>query len=132
MYRQGLIDGPAHLGLGHEAIAVGAASVLRPDDYSIGTYRGHAHALARGAPPDAVLAELLDRTGGVCGGEGGSRDLPSVEHGDYGSPPLPGAAPAERLRARLGGEDPPQRAGDGLLLRRRHYQHRRVPRGGEP
>src|SRR5215831_5935542 len=50
LYRQGLIHGPVHLGLGQEAIAVGAASVLRPGDYSLGTYRGHAHALARGAP----------------------------------------------------------------------------------
>ena len=65
LYRQGLIHGPVHLGLGQEAIAVGAASVLRPGDYSLGTYRGHAHALARGAPPDAVLAELLGRTGGI-------------------------------------------------------------------
>jgi hypothetical protein len=42
LYRQGLIHGPLHLGLGQEAIAVGAASVLRPGDYSLGTYRGHA------------------------------------------------------------------------------------------
>ena len=70
LYRQGLIHGPVHLGLGQEAIAVGAASVLRPGDYSLGTYRGHAHALARGAPPDAVLAELLGKTGGICGGQG--------------------------------------------------------------
>jgi TPP-dependent pyruvate/acetoin dehydrogenase alpha subunit len=81
LYRQGLIHGPVHLGLGQEAIAVGAASVLRPGDYSLGTYRGHAHALARGAPPDAVLAELLGKTGGICGGKGGSMHITSVEHG---------------------------------------------------
>src|SRR5262249_48731734 len=85
LYRQGVIHGPAHLGLGHEAIAVGAASVLRPGDYSIGTYRGHAHALARGAPPDAVLAELLGRHGGICAGKGGSMHITSAEHGYYGS-----------------------------------------------
>ncbi len=51
LYRQGQVHGPAHLGMGQEAIAVGVASVLRDDDYSIGTYRGHAHALARGADP---------------------------------------------------------------------------------
>jgi TPP-dependent pyruvate/acetoin dehydrogenase alpha subunit len=56
LYRRGLIHGPAHLGLGQEAIAVGAASVLRPGDCSLGTYRGHAHALARGAPPDAAAS----------------------------------------------------------------------------
>jgi acetoin:2,6-dichlorophenolindophenol oxidoreductase subunit alpha len=91
LYRQGLIHGPVHLGLGQEAIAIGAASVLRPDDYSIGTYRGHAHALARGAPPDAVLAELLGRAGGICAGKGGSMHITSAEHGYYGSYAIVGA-----------------------------------------
>ena len=91
LYRQGLIHGPVHLGLGQEAVAVGAAAVLRPGDYSLGTYRGHAHALARGAPPDAVLAELLGRAGGICGGKGGSMHITSVEHGYYGSYAIVGA-----------------------------------------
>ncbi|MBA2389993.1 MAG: thiamine pyrophosphate-dependent dehydrogenase E1 component subunit alpha [Geodermatophilaceae bacterium] len=91
LYRQGQVHGPAHLGLGQEAIAVGAASVLRPEDYSIGTYRGHAHALARGAPADAVLAELLGREGGICAGKGGSMHITSVEHGYYGSYAIVGA-----------------------------------------
>ena len=91
LYRRGLIHGPAHLGLGQEAIAVGAASVLRPGDCSLGTYRGHAHALARGAPPDAVLAELLGRAGGICQGKGGSMHITSVEHGYYGSYAIVGA-----------------------------------------
>ena len=91
LYRQGLVHGPVHLGLGQEAIAVGAASVLRADDYSIGTYRGHAHALARGAPPDAILAELLGRAGGICAGKGGSMHITSVEHGYYGSYAIVGA-----------------------------------------
>ena len=91
LYRQGLIHGPVHLGLGHEAIAVGAGSVLRSGDYSIGTYRGHAHALARGAPPDAVLAELLGRAGGICAGKGGSMHITSAEHGYYGSYAIVGA-----------------------------------------
>src|SRR4029077_4725462 len=73
------------------AVAVGAASVLRPGDYSLGTYRGHAHALARGAPPDAVLAELLGRGGGICRRKGGSMHITSVEHGYYGSYAIVGA-----------------------------------------
>ena len=91
LYRQGKVHGPAHLGLGQEAIAVGAASVLRPDDHSIGTYRGHAHALARGADQRAVLAELLGRDGGICAGKGGSMHITSVEHGYYGSYAIVGA-----------------------------------------
>jgi len=65
--------------------------VLRPGDCSLGTYRGHAHALARGAPPDAVLAELLGREGGICAGKGGSMHITSVEHGYYGSYAIVGA-----------------------------------------
>lgn len=91
LYRQGQLHGPAHLGLGQEAIAVGAASMLGPEDYSIGTYRGHAHALARGASPEAVLAELLGRVGGICAGKGGSMHITSVEHGYYGSYAIVGA-----------------------------------------
>ena len=70
---------------------MGAAAVLRPDDCSLGTYRGHAHALARGAPPDAVMAELLGRAGGICHGKGGSMHITSVPHGYYGSYAIVGA-----------------------------------------
>jgi acetoin:2,6-dichlorophenolindophenol oxidoreductase subunit alpha len=91
LYRQGLVHGPVHLGLGQEAIAVGAAAALGPGDYSLGTYRGHAHALARGAPPGAVLAELLGRQGGICAGKGGSMHITSVAHGYYGSYAIVGA-----------------------------------------
>ena len=91
LYRQGRVHGPVHLGLGQEAVAVGAASVLSPGDCSLGTYRGHGHALARGAPADAVLAELLGRAGGICGGKGGSMHITSVAHGYYGSYAIVGA-----------------------------------------
>ncbi len=91
LYRQGRVHGPAHLGLGQEAIAVGVGSVLTPRDNSIGTYRGHAHALARGASPEAILAELLGKAGGICAGKGGSMHITSVEHGYYGSYAIVGA-----------------------------------------
>ena len=91
LYRQGEIHGPVHLGLGQEAIAVGAASVLKPDDYSIGTYRGHAHALARGASAEGVMRELLGREGGICGAKGGSMHITSAKDGYYGSYAIVGA-----------------------------------------
>jgi len=91
MYRQGQLHGPAHLGLGQEAIAVGAAAALRPTDNSIGTYRGHAHALARGASAEAILLEMMGRHGGICAGKGGSMHITSTEHGYYGSYAIIGA-----------------------------------------
>jgi TPP-dependent pyruvate/acetoin dehydrogenase alpha subunit len=85
LWREGEVHGPGHLADGQEAVSVGAAAPLRDGDASIGTYRGHAHALARGADPEAILRELLGRAGGVCGGKGGSMHITSVEHGYYGS-----------------------------------------------
>ena len=50
LYLQNYIHGTMHLGLGQEAVAAGVAAALRPDDYSLTTYRGHNHVIARGAP----------------------------------------------------------------------------------
>jgi pyruvate dehydrogenase E1 component alpha subunit len=107
LYKQGQVRGPAHLALGHEAVAVGVAAALQQGDHSLGTYRGHGHALARGAPPAAVMRELLGREGGICAGKGGSMHVASVDHGYWGSNAIIGAhlpiavglAWASRLRA---------------------------------
>lgn len=91
LYNQGAVQGPVHLSIGHEAVAVGVASVLRPDDCTIGTYRGHGHALARGTSSAGLLAEALGKATGLCGGKGGSMHITDVEHGYYGSYAIIGA-----------------------------------------
>ncbi len=91
LFMEGLVKGTSHLSLGMEAIAAGVAEAMRPDDYTFCTYRGHAHTLARGTPMDGVMAELLGRANGVCGGKGGSMHLTSVEHGVMGSYAIIGA-----------------------------------------
>jgi pyruvate dehydrogenase E1 component alpha subunit len=75
LFLAGLVKGTTHLAAGHEAIAVGASAALRPDDYVFATYRGHHHAMARGAPPDACLAELMSKDTGLCRAKGGSMHL---------------------------------------------------------
>lgn len=70
--KMALITGPCHLYLGMEAIAAGASEALTEDDYVLATYRGHGHAVARGAPLDKVFAELMGRVDGTCKGLGGS------------------------------------------------------------
>jgi TPP-dependent pyruvate/acetoin dehydrogenase alpha subunit len=65
-------------------VPVGVCSALEPDDYLAGTYRGHGHALAKGTDPDALLAEMLGRATGVCGGRAGSMNVIDVEHGLVG------------------------------------------------
>jgi pyruvate dehydrogenase E1 component alpha subunit len=72
MYAQGKIGGFLHLAVGMEASCVGAISVLRPDDYVMGGYREHGHALAKGSDPRKCMAELFGRQDGLCKGKGGS------------------------------------------------------------
>jgi pyruvate dehydrogenase E1 component alpha subunit len=74
-YALGKIGGFLHLYIGQEAVAVGATSILRPDDYAISGYREHGHCLARGSDPRRVMAELYGRRDGLCKGKGGSMHL---------------------------------------------------------
>src|SRR6266542_4133566 len=85
LFMSGLVKGTTHLASGQEAVAVGASAALRPDDYVFATYRGHHHAMARGASPEACLAELMSRATGLCAGKGGSMHLTSAEHNMLGS-----------------------------------------------
>ncbi|MFC8088882.1 thiamine pyrophosphate-dependent dehydrogenase E1 component subunit alpha [Streptomyces sp. NPDC057301] len=106
LFLQGLVKGTTHLAAGHEAIAVGASAALRPDDYVFATYRGHHHAMARGATPEECLAELMSRATGLCRAKGGSMHLTKASTGMLGSyaivgshlPMAAGAAWSARLR----------------------------------
>jgi pyruvate dehydrogenase E1 component alpha subunit len=91
LFLQGLVKGTSHLALGQEAVAAGFAAALGPDDLVYCTYRGHVHTLLRGAPMTALMAELLGRATGICGGKGGSMHLTSVAHGAMGSYAIVGA-----------------------------------------
>ena len=75
LYMQSHIRGFLHLYIGEEAIAVGAVSTLGPNDYVIGHYRDHGHALARGMEPKVAMAELCGKATGSSGGKGGSMHL---------------------------------------------------------
>jgi TPP-dependent pyruvate/acetoin dehydrogenase alpha subunit len=81
LYAKGRIGGLLHLGIGQEGSAVGVAAALEPRDRLFGGHRAHAHALARGADPTRLLAELLGRATGYCGGKGGSMHIAAPEVG---------------------------------------------------
>ena len=84
LYMQGKIRGFLHLYIGEEAIAVGAISTLREDDYVITHYRDHGHALARGMDPKVIMAELMGKATGSSRGRGGSMHLFDVSRGFMG------------------------------------------------
>ena len=86
-YQRAKAGGFLHLAIGEEATIVGTTSVMRPDDYLIGTYRTHGHAIARGTDPKRVMAELFGRVDGTSGGRGGSMHIFDLERrfmGGYG------------------------------------------------
>jgi pyruvate dehydrogenase E1 component alpha subunit len=91
LFMSGLVKGTTHLAAGHEAVAVGASAGLRPDDYVFATYRGHHHAMARGATAQECLAELMSRATGLCKGKGGSMHLTKADRGMLGSYAIVGA-----------------------------------------
>jgi acetoin:2,6-dichlorophenolindophenol oxidoreductase subunit alpha len=91
LFMSGLVKGTTHLASGQEAVAVGASAALHPDDYVFATYRGHHHAMARGASPEACLAELMSRATGLNGAKGGSMHLTLASANMLGSYAIVGA-----------------------------------------
>ncbi|MGH2950963.1 MAG: pyruvate dehydrogenase (acetyl-transferring) E1 component subunit alpha, partial [Solirubrobacterales bacterium] len=86
-YQRAKAGGFLHLAIGEEATIVGTTSAMRGEDYLIGTYRTHGHAIARGTDPKRVMAELFGRVDGTSGGRGGSMHIFDAERrfmGGYG------------------------------------------------
>jgi pyruvate dehydrogenase E1 component alpha subunit len=84
LYSLGKVRGFLHLYIGEEAIAAGAMAAFGPDDAILATYREHGHALARGVPAGALMAELFGKANGCSGGRGGSMHFFDAERRLYG------------------------------------------------
>ncbi|MFJ3927068.1 pyruvate dehydrogenase (acetyl-transferring) E1 component subunit alpha [Streptomyces sp. NPDC090022] len=106
LYSAAEIRGFVHLYIGEEAVAVGVGQALTDGDAVVSTYREHGHALARGVPADAVMAEMYGKATGCSRGRGGSMHLFDAERRFYGGnaivagglPLAAGLALADRMR----------------------------------
>jgi len=85
------MPGTMHQATGQEAVAVGVASALNPDDYVTSTHRGHAHCIAKDVPLNLMMAEMFARRNGVCKGMGGSMHLCDFSRGMLGAFGIVGA-----------------------------------------
>ena len=103
------VHGLIHLSIGSEGVAAAVCGQLRDDDHVYSGHRAHGHALAKGAPMDRVMAELMGRSGGLCLGLGGSMHLVDCAHGLMGATGVVGGnlplAAGDALAARLRGTD---------------------------
>ncbi|MGI5133267.1 MULTISPECIES: pyruvate dehydrogenase (acetyl-transferring) E1 component subunit alpha [unclassified Streptomyces] len=84
LYSAAKIRGFVHLYIGEEAVAVGVLQALDAADAVVSTYREHGHALARGVPTDAVMAEMYGKATGCSRGRGGSMHLFDAGRRFYG------------------------------------------------
>ena len=75
LYGEAKIRGFLHLYVGEEAVAAGSLRALTADDAVVATYREHAHALLRGIPMTAIMAEMFGKQEGCSRGRGGSMHL---------------------------------------------------------
>jgi acetoin:2,6-dichlorophenolindophenol oxidoreductase subunit alpha len=109
LYMKGLIHGTTHLCQGQEAVSIGVATVLRPDDYVTVTYRSHGHSIARGMDMKGLFSELMGRATGICKGKGGSMHFTDFTKNVIGSFGIVGAglpvALGAAMSAKYKGED---------------------------
>jgi 2-oxoisovalerate dehydrogenase E1 component len=89
--RRGDLADATHLCIGQEAVAVGAMSVLQPDDLITSNHRGHGHCIAKGADPRRMMAELYGKACGYCRGRGGSMHIADFSLGICGANGIVGA-----------------------------------------
>jgi TPP-dependent pyruvate/acetoin dehydrogenase alpha subunit len=103
------VHGLIHLSVGQEGVAAAVCGQLRDDEPVYSGHRAHGHAIAKGAPLDRVMAELMGRDDGLCRGMGGSMHLVDVSHGFLGATGVVGGnipmALGSALAARLQGGD---------------------------
>jgi len=84
LYGSGKIRGFLHLYIGEEAVAAGCMHALAPEDNVVATYREHGHALLRGVPMGAIMAEMYGKREGCSRGRGGSMHLFDASRRFYG------------------------------------------------
>lgn len=85
LFAGGRIPGFLHTSVGQEAIAVGVAAALGPDDYILSTHRGHGHLVAKGGSLRGLMAELYGKANGICHGKGGTMHIADTSVGYLGA-----------------------------------------------
>ena len=92
MVKRGHIPGTVHTSIGQEAQVVGACMALGEHDYMTGNHRSHGHPIGKGSPLGPLMAELVGKSDGVCGGKGGSLHLADFEVGSLGESGIVGSS----------------------------------------
>jgi pyruvate dehydrogenase E1 component alpha subunit len=86
MYRSGDLLGSYYSGIWHEAISVGAASCLRPDDYMAPIHRDMGAHIWKGMEPWQIMASFMGKATSPTGGRDGTLHYGRLDLGVYNLP----------------------------------------------
>jgi len=75
LFSEGRLFGTVHTCIGQEWTGVALAEHLLPQDVIFSNHRCHGHYLARTGNYQGLLAEIMGRKTGICGGRGGSQHI---------------------------------------------------------
>jgi acetoin:2,6-dichlorophenolindophenol oxidoreductase subunit alpha len=75
LFSRGELAGTTHTCMGQEYVPVALRTLMTRHDYTFSNHRGHGHYLAMFEDPAGLLAEIMGKVDGVCGGVGGSQHL---------------------------------------------------------
>ena len=81
LFSEGKLFGTVHTCIGQEFTGVSVAGQLIDGDLMVSNHRCHGHYLARTGDADGLMAEVMGRITGICGGRGGSQHI--CAHGVY-------------------------------------------------
>ncbi len=75
LFSDGEFQGTVHTCIGQEWTGIAVSEFLKQDDYVFSNHRCHGHYLSRTDDVEGLIAEVMGRASGVCGGFGGSQHL---------------------------------------------------------
>ena len=91
-FKQGHVIGNMHMYVGEEAVATGVCKCLEKEDYIASTHRCDGHLIAKGADINAMMAELMGKEQGNCGGRAGKMHQTAPEVGFLSANGIVGAS----------------------------------------
>jgi len=107
LFEEGILNGTTHACIGQEADCVAIFENLKHEDHVFSNHRCHGHYLAQTGDALGLIAEIMGKKEGICGGIGGSQHIcaPGFKsNGIQGGivPTAAGIALAKQLRGENG------------------------------